>query len=555
MSEPNSGMLFPGLPLQGKPETDGENTMDRGGAKFKTSDKDQIYLFPESLDDYIGPFHLARFISKVVDGLDLGPMIKTYKGGGASAFHPATLMKIWLFGWTRKIYTCRPLAEALTRDVEFMWIAERQEPCFMTLNDFRKRIGQDIKKVFKQIVKMAMKCGMVNGEDLFIDHTKMEADANKNKMVWRKQVERRLAAIDTELDKLLDLIDRLNDEEEKAYADDAARREALKKVSPALIDELIADINADLKAGEKDRETAKQEKASLRRMKELQGKKEEYEEKAAGLDGRNSMSKTDPDAVAMMMKDHLSVKPGYNVGIATQNGIVTGYDVSDNSNDGVSFKTVLAEANDNLETQPERVCADAGYGTAENYRHLEEQGTEAYVKYPGCDKRNGKKKYHFEDFSYDSQADQFRCPNGKALMFFSQWMKTNPKTGNQDLIKDYVASEEDCSICPLKDKCTKGKARKLSFQPDLLRLRKKAKELLESETGKRMRSRRSIEVETVFGVEKRDYRFHRFHVRGITGATIESGLFFMSLNLTRMYQRFLDFLICGKHPIPVLGLG
>lgn len=269
MLEQEGEVLFPELPVQAKPES--ENPERK--VVFKTSEKDQIYLLPESLDEYIGPLHIARFISKIIDGIDISPLLLSYKGGGTSAYHPAILLKIWIFGWIRKIYTSRPLAAALTRDVEFMWIAERQEPSHMTLNDFRKRLGPDIKKVFKEIVKMAIDCRMIDGSEVFIDHTKMEADANKHKMVWRKRVEKRLEAIDAEMDKLLGLIDRLNDEEEKTYDDESARREALKNVNSAVIDELIKRINGELKTGEKDRETAKEEKAGLRRMKELQGKK------------------------------------------------------------------------------------------------------------------------------------------------------------------------------------------------------------------------------------------------------------------------------------------
>lgn len=253
------------------------------------------------------------------------------------------------------------------------------------------------------------------------------------------------------------------------------------------------------------------------------------------------MSKTDPDAVAMMMKDKLSVKPGYNVGIATQNGIVTGYDVSDNSNDGVGFKNVLKASNDNLGTIPERVIADAGYGTAENYQHLEELEADAYVKYPGWDKGTGRKLFPQDKFKYDQENDRYICPIGNILAFTHISKKVNPKTGFQDLSRHYEAQETDCSACPMKSKCIKGSKRHLQVNPKLIEFRQKADKLLSSEKGKELRSRRSIEVETVFGVQKRDYRFHRFHVRGTLGASIESGLFYIGLNLSRMYLRLMEY--------------
>ena len=105
------------------------------GAKvvFKPTHRGERYLLPLSLDELIGPENLVRFIDAVVDRLDLSELVEQYRGGGASAYHPSTLLKIWLFGWCRKVYTARPLEAALTRDVEFMWLSGEQRPSFMTL--------------------------------------------------------------------------------------------------------------------------------------------------------------------------------------------------------------------------------------------------------------------------------------------------------------------------------------------------------------------------------------------------------------------------------------
>lgn len=99
----------------------------------------------------------------------------------------------------------------------------------------------------------------------------------------------------------------------------------------------------------------------------------------------------------------VTIRPGYNLGIARENGIVVDYDVSNNSNDSMSFKPVLDDARSTVGTKPKRVCADAGYGSIENYVHLEDEGIDCYVKYPGWDRdlKGTRRPFEAESFTYD----------------------------------------------------------------------------------------------------------------------------------------------------------
>lgn len=265
---------------------------------------------------------------------------------------------------------------------------------------------------------------------------------------------------------------------------------------------------------------------------------------------KNSMSMSDPEAPAMMMKDKVSIKPGYNAGIATQNGIVVGYEISDNANDGVSFKAMLDEAAHNIDQKPQRVCADAGYGNTENYRHLEAEQIENYVKYPGWDKdlKGKRSPYEAESFSYDATRDCWICPQGKTLAFNRIEDRKNRRTGYVEQSREYRASESDCAVCPVKDACTKGAARSIRFNEELRRHRKKVVENLDSPMGQRMRSLRGVEVETVFGIQKWAFGFNRFHLRGKEAVGIEYGMFLTAFNLRRLHQSFCRFLKTGARP-------
>ena len=513
---------------------------------FKPTHRGECYLLPPSLDELIGADNLVRFIDAVVERLDLGELIEQYRGGGASAYHPSTLLKIWLFGWCRKVYTARPLAAALTRDVEFMWLAGEQRPSFVTLSDFRRRLNGTIKDIFKDVVGLAIRAGLVRKEELYIDHTKMEANSNPHRVVWRKNAERYLSRAEAELERLLELIDRLNEEEER----EPAECPQVDELTPELLDELVERVNERLKAGEKERSEATEEKKQLRRGKERLQARQRYQEQLEQLDGRNSMARSDPDSSAMMMKDKVTIRPGYNLGIAAENGIVVGYDVSNNANDSVSFAAVLDDARKAVGGNPERVCADAGYGSLENYMRLEEEQIDSYVKYPGWDRdlKGRRGRFEAESFTYDERGDQWICPEGKPLRFVTTRQRTNPRTGYVDTYRHYQADEQVCAACPVKDDCSRGKARGLRISPDIRRHRRKALENLSSPMGKRMRSLRGVEVETPFGVSKNAHRFRRYHLRGRSGAEIESGLFLSALNLRRLHAVFLRYMRTGARP-------
>ncbi len=156
--------------------------------------------------------------------------------------------------------------------------------------------------------------------------------------------------------------------------------------------------------------------------------------------------------------------------------------------------------------------------------------------------------FEAESFTYDEENDQWICPQGKPLRFVDTRERKNRRTGYVDTYRHYQADEAVCSACPVKEHCTRGKARRLRISVDLRRYRRKARENLSSPMGKRMRSLRGIEVETPFGASKNAHRFRRYHLRGRSGAEIESGLFLSAFNLRRLHAVFLRYMRTGARP-------
>ena len=434
--------------------------------------------------------------------------------------------------------------KALHENISFMWISGMQRPDFKTLNNFRLRLGGDIKKTFKEIVKFGMECGVIKGKDIFIDHTKIEANANQYKVIWRKNVDRQLENIEKELEQLFFEIDNLNNEEDQVYGNESIV-ELQKILTNEQLDSLVERVNERMKSGEMEKEEGRNTKKKLRRAKELNDRRVVYKRKKEILGNRNSYSKTDIDAPAMKVKNSDDIKPSYNEGIATENRFVIDFVVSQNAADNTSFKELTEGTIANLEKVPDNVSADSAYGNRENYEYLEEKGINNYVKYGAFQLDEKKEKRNIkegkneelpirEGFVYDAENDSFICRNNCILSFQNEQEEIR-KTGYKEKVDIYSANESDCSGCPLREECTKGKCRTLTVSWKFEEQKAQVRENMKSEKGKEMRCRRGHEVETVFGDMKMNHKRKRYILRGKWKVELEAGLFYMTSNIKRMY--------------------
>lgn len=504
---------------------------------FKTYTQEQQFLLPKNLNDFVRSGHIARLLSKVIDQMDTSFITTTYKGGGTSAYDPKMLLKVWILGFISKTYSCRILAKNIRENLPFIWISGNQTPDFRTLNNFRLRLKNDIKKIFKQIVLYALENKIINAKDVFVDHTKIEANANKHKVVWKKQVEKQLAKIDEELDALFKYVDKVNEKEDKLFANKDLPEQERQTFDDEKVKEIVDKINKQVKNNVKSREQAREQKEKVRRIKDLQERKTSYQEKKEILGQKNSFSRTDFDAVAMMMKDKLIIKPAYNEGIAVERGFVLNYVLSQNCGDTVSFIPLMKGVIDNLQQVPEKVNSDAAYGSEENMAFLEKKGIGNYLKYTTFQKEKSKKwkaeKFRLHHFSYDKKKDEFICPNKVKLKFIEQWEEQ--KNNYIREVKKYRAELGHCQACPFRDKCTKSEARSLEISWNGERLKQQAKKNLKSDKGKELRKRRGNEVESVFGDQKLNKDKRRYNLRGLLKVTLEAGLYYIAHNIRKIH--------------------
>lgn len=498
---------------------------------FKAYHQHQAMLLPPDLDEMIEPHHPVRVINSILDSLDIEGLLKKYKGGGTSSYHPRMLLKVLVYAYISNQYSSRRIEELVKRDVQFMWLAGMSRPDHNTINRFRSdKLKGILKQVFTQVVQLLVSSGHIGLKDINVDGTKIEANANRYTFVWGN-------AIKTSKERMANQLEDLwNYAEGIAAAELKDKRPTdFKPVDPKAVKETIASINDALK----DKVVNKKVKQKLKYAeKNWPANTARYNQQEQILAGRNSYSKTDEDATFMKMKeDHMEngqLKAGYNVQISTENQYVLNYTAHPNPTDTLTLPGHVAEFEENLHTLPDSLTADAGYGSEQNYEVLEAREIEAYVKYNYFDKeqQGSRSSFNADQLHYNEAEDYIVCPMGQHMTSMGTHVQKN-RSGYPQTITKYQAA--NCNGCPLRGMCHKQKGNRIiEVNHRLRRLKAAAAERLRSEEGIRKRKKRCWDVEPVFANWKQNKGFRRFHLRGKEKITIEIGLIALAHNLQKM---------------------
>lgn len=502
---------------------------------FKKDKSKQLMLLPPDIGSFIPENHIVRVVNKVIEELKLSPLFDTYKGGGTSSYSPRMMLKVITYGYIEKIYTSRKIAKAMRENLNFMWLSGMSTPDFTTINNFRsKRLKESVDDIFGSVIELLINGGYLKAENIFIDGTKIEANANKYSYIWKKNVERHESMTKERVKKLLLHIEELQKAEDEEYGShDLEEYEG--KLTAEELDKAVAEINQKISKSAKSKETT----SIVTKLKKELPKLKKYNEQKEMLGGRNSCSKTDKDATFFKMKeDHYGMsqlKPGYNVQLATENQFILGYGVYQKAADTSVFIPFMERLKTQIKRLPKNVIADAGYGSEENYEYINRHNIGNYIKYNNFDYEK-KKAYRdsifiSDRFVYDSENDQYKCPVGQILEF--AYIK-NTKTDNGYDSSRIVYRSRSCKGCRYKNKCCKGDNRTIEVSPKLNEYKNTVRQNLESESGKKLRTQRSVDVESVFGQIKHNNQFRRFYTRGVKNVTTEWGLISIAHNIKKM---------------------
>jgi transposase len=170
---------------------------------FKNYTPNQMLLLPPSLDEKIAEHHPVRVVNQVIEQINIEPLVKKYEGGGTSSYHPKMLLKVMVYAYLNNVYSSRKIEESLQQNIHFMWLSGMNEPDHNTINRFRgERLKEVLKPIFTQVVLLLSEAGLVNLKELYVDGTKIEANANRYTFVWGKSIENNKEKIKKQLEEL-----------------------------------------------------------------------------------------------------------------------------------------------------------------------------------------------------------------------------------------------------------------------------------------------------------------------------------------------------------------
>ena len=484
----------------------------------------------------------VRIVDAVVESLDLSEFKKLYREKGRCAYHPKMMLKIILYAYMNNIYSCRKIEKAVQRDIHYIWLAAQERPDFVTINRFRNRVKSEINNIFTQTVLVLAERGFITLDVEYIDGTKIESKANKYTFVWRKTVEKNRAKLQEKIRVLLGRID-------DVIAQDKAAESDKVEFTPETQTSLISDLQDSLAAesepsGKEQKKQMREKKKQIKELEKHRDKLNEYDGRLEQMGDRNSMSKTDPDATFMRMKEDAmnngQTKPGYNLQISAENQFITDFALFPNPTDTLTLIPFFNSFLDRYGHLPSVAVADSGYGSEENYRFMDEAGMEAYVKYNRFHleqrPRYKPNPFHHDNFHYNADEDYYVCPMGQHMTCIGT---AHSKTASGYRSENARYRAQNCKGCPLRCMCykAKGDRRIIEVNHRLNKYKKKARELLTSEDGLKHRGRRCIEPEAVFGQMKFNMAYRRFRHFGKDKVTMDFAFFAIAFNIKKMCSK------------------
>lgn len=508
---------------------------------FKQYNQQQSFLLPPSLEELIDATHLVRVVNEVVESMDISGLINQYEGGGTTAYHPRMLLKILLYAYSMKIYTGRKIARALRQDIHFMWLAAMNRPDFRTINNFRSgKAKKAIEKLFKEMLLFLMDHHYIKMENYFCDGSPFVANANRYKMVWKKNSERYKVGTEEKCRELFKQIEELNAAEEKQYGDQDLEEAGDQKarVTKEAIATQVNKLNKVI-ADSTDKIQKRKANSLKKRLLVNEEKIDRYEQQIRTSAKRSGYSRTDNDATGLRMKNG-EVLPAYNILAGSEGQFIVNCSVHQTSNDGACFKEHIEQLEKHSDQLPESIMADSIFGTEENYELLELKNINNYLKFPSFHQENKASHqnnlFNKDNFSYDVLTDTYTCPNNRLLILKEVTRQTHKRTGYQSTIKTYAC--ENCQSCPFYAQCCKSQQesnRLIKVNEKLETYKQQARNNLKSDKGIMLRKQRGVEIESCFGDIKHNMGFRRFHVRGIEKVKTEWTFVAMAHNLRKIH--------------------
>jgi len=455
-------------------------------------DRSQSSLPPECLDDYVVGDNPVRVVDAFVEQLDLRSL--GFEGidpesTGRPAYHPAVLLKIYIYGYLNRVQSSRRLEREAQRNLEVMWLTGRLVPDFKTIANFRKDNGPAIRKSCRQFIELCRGLGLFSQALVAIDGSKFKAVNNRDKNFTSAKMKRRMAQIEESISGYLRTMD------------------SADRAEPQV---------AELKKGHL--------KAKIATLQEQMKKLKVIEQQMLASPDKQA-SLTDPDARSMQARDSGIV--GYNVQCAVdaQHHMIVAHEVTNDGSDREQLSRMAQEAREATGAEDLTAVADRGYYKGEEILKCEQVGITPIVAKSTTSNNLAHDLFDKRDFIYIAEDNEYRCPAQQRAI----WRFATVENGMT--INKYWSSA--CPRCPLKAKCTTGKYRRISRweheavvdsmqerldrQPEMMRVRRQT-------------------VEHPFGTLKHWMGWTHFLMKTLPRVRTEMSLHVLAYNLKRAMQ-------------------
>ena len=458
---------------------------------IKGKDRDQLNLFPVSINAFITEDNEVRLIDLFVDSLNLqefGFRMDCVENG-RPAYHPADLLKLYIYGYLNKIRSSRDLEKECKRNIEVMWLLKCLVPDHNTISNFRRDNTDGIREVFKATVKTAKSFNLLGKKLLAGDSTKMRAQNSKKNNYNQGKINRHLEYIENKLTQY---------------------NQALSKADADQCDKIREEIG-------------KQE-----------SRKTKYQalEKQLQESDQDQISTTDTESRQMITRNNIT-EVAYNVQTTTdaKHNLPIDYKVT-NMNDSKAMGEMLVRASEIIETENFTALYDKGYHTGSELKKGQEMKINLLVAIPDVASSAPNKRYNMVNFRYDKQQDNYICPENETLSTNGLWYHKKCGYRRSEIkVKHYKSNA--CKVCPARKFCTTNKKGRVIERSEYAQYVEQNKKNIEA--NKELYKQRQAIVEHPFGTIKRQWGFNYILTKqGIQRASSDVGFMFIAYNLRRI---------------------
>lgn len=466
---------------------------------------------------------------------------------GRPRYDGEKLLKVILFAFMEEgCQSVRKIEKLCKTDIRFLWLLdEEKSPSHMTICNFiNRQLKESIEEIFLEINRYIFEKEAVDTEHIYIDGTKIRANANRYSWVWKKSCETNRKKVFLKVSGLLEEMNR-SGIELRGVKFGTREEYAIEYL------EYILGQYAMLMALETEkvvRGRGHRKSAALRLYDQLAESIERLKKYAKHIatcgEKRGSYSKTDRDATFMRIKrDHMGndqLLPAYNVQVGICDGYIAVYDVKQYASDTDCFPDLMDRFHRHYGRYPRYPVGDAGYGSYNNYLYCQEHGMEKYMKFPMYQKETTSKTYREDpfravNFKVDGDGGLI-CPNNRKFHF----LRTAPVKGNRFGRTEELYQCEDCTGCPHKNQCSKAAGNRIiHLNEELTCFHKEVLANLNCIHGALLRMNRSIQAEGAFGTIKWNHAYTRARRRGLEGLLLETALISCGFNLHKFHLKSL----------------